>query len=144
MRGYCRYYNPTVASYKGTSQDYIEAYSAAAAAMLAADPNLVFGGMAVANQVARNPAFPKQPNNEDTLLAAAESGLPMDFFSYHSITSMPGIDQTQVRGSLACRTQLWAWVHSCGAANCFELLQTLSTSGVTFANAEHVTLIHAC
>ena len=142
--GSCRYYNPTVASYKGTSQDYIESYSAAAAAMLAADPNIVFGGMAVANQVAHNPTFPKQPNNEDTLLAAAESGLPMDFFSYHSITSMPGIDQTQVRASLACRPQLWRWVYSCGAAGCVRLLQILLESEGTSANAVLGALVHAC
>lgn len=60
------------------------------------DPDLSFGGISSANQIAHNPEWPKQPNNEDTLLAAAESGLPLDFFTYHSITTSPGIDQVQV------------------------------------------------
>jgi len=59
--------------------------------------DLTFGGIAVANQLAHNPAYPLQPNNEDTLLSAASNSLPMDFFSYHSITTSLGIDQIQVK-----------------------------------------------
>jgi hypothetical protein len=92
----CRYYNPTLAAFKGSSLDYIDAYQACAEKLQAADQDLTFGGMAVANQLEHNPLYPLQPTNEDTLLAAASSGLPMDFFSYHSVTTELGIDQIQV------------------------------------------------
>lgn len=65
--------------------------------MMAFDANLVFGGIAVANQIRHNPAYPLQPTSEDALIAAAENGLPMDFFTFHSITTAPGIDQVQAR-----------------------------------------------
>ena len=60
------------------------------------DEDATVGGASVAYQIRHNPAYPKQPNNEDTLKAAAAHGIPMDFFSYHSITSSPGSDHVEV------------------------------------------------
>lgn len=107
----CRYYNPTLAAFKGSNQDYINMYSSCAHKLLAVDPDLMFGGCSVANQITHNPAYPLQPSNEDTLMAAAEQGLPMDFFSYHSITTQPGIDQVKVNHlpDLQC-TSCWVGV----------------------------------
>lgn len=99
----CRYYNPTFSAFKGQSQDFIDAYEASARALLKVDEDVTYGGASVAYQIRHNPAYPKQPNNEDTLKSAAAHGIPMDFFSYHSITTSPGADQIEV--CLACQPQ---------------------------------------
>ena len=97
-----RYYNPTLAAYKGSSQDYIDAYEQTASALLRVDQDATMGGNAVANQIRHNPAYPKQPNNEDSLKSAATHGVPMDFFSFHSITTQAGIDQVKVMPAECC------------------------------------------
>lgn len=71
-------------------------YETTARALLTIDQDTTMGGNAVANQIRHNPAYPKQPNNEDSLKSAAAHGIPMDFFSFHSITTEPGIDQIGV------------------------------------------------
>ena len=72
-------------------------YETTARALLSTDQDATMGGNAVANQIRHNPSYPKQPNNEDSLKSAAANGIPMDFFSFHSITTEPGIDQVAVR-----------------------------------------------
>lgn len=71
-------------------------YEATARALLNVDKDVTYGGISAANQLRHNIAYEKQPNNEDTLKSAAAHGLPMDFFSYHSITTDPGRDQIGV------------------------------------------------
>lgn len=91
----CRYYNPTVASYKGSNIDYNAAYFACETAIEEIDPDLTYGGIAAANQIRHNTDFPLQPTCEDTLWEAAARDAHMDFLSYHSITTTPGMDQIQ-------------------------------------------------
>ena len=71
-------------------------YETTARALLQQDQDATMGGNSVARQIRHNPEYPKQPNNEDSLKSAAAHGIPMDFFSFHSITTAAGIDQVGV------------------------------------------------
>lgn len=80
-------------------------YETTARALLAKDQDVTMGGNSVARQIRHNPDYPKQPNNEDSLKSAAMHGMPMDFFSFHSITTALGLDQIGVKPSAACIVQ---------------------------------------
>lgn len=89
-----------MATFKGSNQDYNAAYMACAKSLKEVDEDLVFGGIAAANQIRHNVDWPLQPSCEDLLLEAGRSQNPMDFLSYHSITTTPGADQIQVSFSV--------------------------------------------
>lgn len=71
-------------------------YETTARSLLQTDQDVTMGGNSVARQIRHNPEYPLQPNNEDSLKSAAANGIPMDFFSFHSITTALGIDQVGV------------------------------------------------
>ncbi len=93
-------------------------YETTARALLQIDEDVTMGGNSVARQIRHNADYPDQPNNEDSLLSAASHGIPMDFFSFHSITTALGIDQVGVIFSFSevsnafCKTSLPCFQHN--------------------------------
>ena len=89
-----------MSSFKGSSQDLIDMYQAASQGMENADPDVLFGGPALAKQIVHNPLFPNQPNGEDLVAAVASLDMPMQFLSFHSIVTCEGCDQIEVTAYL--------------------------------------------
>ena len=78
----------TVTMFLGSSRDYTDTYLAAAHGMRVGDPDSIVGGPGVAYNINNDRRlFPhaQRPNGGDMVAGAANSSLPVDFFSFHDV-----------------------------------------------------------
>ena len=93
----------TYSAFKGSAQDYLDLYAPAALRMRETAPDSLIGGPALAYNIMHDPLNPHSISGRDLVQAAAYDSLPLDFFSFHIISTCAdtlNCDLTKVRAGM--------------------------------------------